>query len=168
MNWGRRSVGRFVGLSVGVVVSAQLAGCHYVRRPFLGGSATSEATIGTAAAAATPTARIPRTAARFELVAVDDSTVRFRPQEATWVRAGAVAHVVDPTNRDALVARMRVLQVRNDTAVALVMSQVTRVRPEHVILLSPPTTRWWRDRTFWIGTLSGGVFAAALGAFGLI
>lgn len=155
----------FVSLSVAVLVGVQVAGCNRAIQPVRGGSAVAGSAKGNAGI---PTARIPRTTARFELFAVDDSTVRFRPQEANWVRVGAVAHVVDPTQRDALVARMRVLEVRNDTAIALVVSQVTRVRPDHVILLSPPSTRWWRDRTFWIGTLSGGVLAAALGAFGVI
>lgn len=108
--------------------------------------------------------RIPRNASRFEIDVVDDSTARFKVWEAEWIRPGLLAHVVDPLQRDALVAGVRVISVSNGTAVALVTSQVTRVRTENVILLSPPATPWWKQRRFWLGTAIGATIGSVLGA----
>lgn len=124
-------------------------------------------TRGTSAPAAPKVAeqvRVPRNASRFEIDMVDDSTARFKIWEAEWVRAGLVAHVVDPLQRDALVASVRVTSVVNGTAVALVTSQVTRVRTENVVLLSPPPIPLWKQRRFWIGALIGGTVGGVLGA----
>lgn len=108
--------------------------------------------------------RIPRDAARFEIDVVDDSTARFKPREAEWVTPGMTAYVVDPHQRDALVARLRIQSVWSGTAVALVTSQVTRVRAEHVILVvAPAPPPWWKSRRFWIGALTGGLFGVVVG-----
>lgn len=124
-----------------------------------------------AAQAATPTvtptaslARIPRDAARFEIEVVDDSTARFKPREALWVKPGMHVYAVDPLNRDALVARLRVTSVWNETAVAVVTSQVTSVKTQHVILIIPPKTPWWKSRRFWVGTVLGASVGATAGA----
>lgn len=108
--------------------------------------------------------RIPRDAARFEIEVVDDTTARFKPREALWVRPGLPAFVVDPLNRDALVARLRVTSVWNGMAVAVVESQVTSVRTQHVVLLVPPVRPWWKTRRFWLGTLLGSVVGGTVGA----
>jgi hypothetical protein len=113
---------------------------------------------------ATPSMRIPRDAARFEIDVVDDSTARFKPREALWVAEGMTAYVVDPLNRDALVARLRITSVWNATAVGVVTSQVTRVTTQHVVLLTPPIVPWWKTRRFWIGTALGTVVGGAAGA----
>lgn len=129
---------------------------------------TSAATPETQGAAApVPAAepiRIPRDASRFEIDAVDDSTARFKVWEADWVRPGLVAHIVDPLQRDALVAGVRVIAVSNGTAVALVTSQVTRVRTEYIVLVSPPATPWWKQQRFWLGAAIGAAVGSVLGA----
>jgi hypothetical protein len=113
---------------------------------------------------AAPVSRIPRDAARFEIEVVDDSTARFKPREAGWVRDGMTAWVVDPLNRDALVARTRIVSVWNETAVAVVTSQVTRVTTQHVVLMTPPLVPWWKTRRFWMGTAIGAVVGGTAGA----
>jgi len=119
---------------------------------------------GGAEATSRPSARIPRDAARFAIDVVDDSTARFKPREAKWVRPGMLAYSVDPLQHDALIARLRVVSVWNETAVAVVTSQVSRVTTEHVVLMVPPTPSWWQSRRFWMGTLAGAVFGGAIGA----
>lgn len=99
--------------------------------------------------------RIPRDAARFEIDSVTDSTATFRVREARWVRPGLQSYVVDPQQRDALVARLRVIARDSTSATALVTGQVTSVRPEHFLLVVRPERRWWESRAFWGGTLAG-------------
>jgi hypothetical protein len=110
-------------------------------------------------AASEPPQRYPRNASRFELRALSDSTVAFTPAEATWVRTGMSGIAVDPAQGDALVARLRIVSVYGDSAVAIVTGQTTRVHEGQVILLVPPARPWWRQRIFWYGAASG---AAAL------
>ena len=110
-----------------------------------------------------PRARIPRDAARFEIEVVDDTTIRFKPHEALWVKVGQQAYAVDPLNRDVLVARLRIVSVWNETAVAVISSQVTRVTTRHVVLMTAPPVPWWKARRFWIGFVWGSVFGGALG-----
>jgi len=110
-----------------------------------------------------PLARIPRNASRFEIEAIDDSTARFKPREASWVREGMTAYVVDPLHRDALVARLRVVSVWNDMAVAVVTSQVTRVTTDHVVLMVPAPAPWWHAHPFWTGSMAGGLLGLLLG-----
>lgn len=108
-----------------------------------------------------PFTRLPRDAARFEIDVVDDTSARFKPREARWVQPGLTAYAVDPMHRDVLVARMRIVSVWNETAVAVVTSQVTRVTTQHVVLLVPPAVPWWRSRRFWLGTLLGALVGGA-------
>ena len=107
------------------------------------------------------TVRIARDAARFEIDAVDDSTARFRPLESRWLRVGMSAIVVDPKNRDALVARVRIMSADSLVVTALVIGQVGRVTTDHFLLVMRPKTRWWRDRRFWFGALAGGALGSA-------
>ena len=135
----RASVARL--LACGVILST--AACHRAAR-------VSQSTADVAQPPSS-VARIPRTAARFDIDVVDDSTARFKPREAVWVREGMTAYAVDPANRDALVARLRITSVWNGTAVALVTSQVTRVTTEHVVMLAEPRAPWWKTPRFWMG-----------------
>ncbi len=120
-------------------------------------------------AAATPAAtrslpRIPRDAARFEIDSVTDSTATFRVREATWVRPGLQSYVVDPAQRDALVARLRILSRSGDSATALVTGQVTSVKRDHFLLVVRPASPWWKSRRFWTGAAVG----ATVGAGGTV
>ena len=107
-------------------------------------------------------ARIPRDAARFEIDAVDDSTARFRPLESRWLRTGMLAIIVDPKNRDGLVARVRIVAADSTSVTALVIGQVGRVTTDHFLLVPHPKTPWWHDRRVWIGALAGGVIGTAV------
>jgi hypothetical protein len=104
--------------------------------------------------------RIPRDAPRFEIDSVTDSTAVFRVQEARWIRPGQATYVVDPQQRDALVARLRIVSRDSLTATALIISQVARVKPEHFLLVVRPPTPWWRSNRFWGGVVSGAVVGA--------
>ncbi len=104
---------------------------------------------------------MPRDAARFEIDAVDDSTVRFRRLESRWLRPGMVAVAVDPRNRDALVARLRLVYVDSAKVTALVTGQVSRVTTSHFLLVARPQTRWFRDSHFWLGALAGAAVGTA-------
>jgi hypothetical protein len=97
-----------------------------------------------------------RTAARFFVDSVADTTFAFRiGMEDDWVGVGAVGVVVDPARRDALVAEFRVLSLWGNRATALVTGQITFVTASHVVLLEPPRRRFFRDRRFWNGALLG-------------
>lgn len=144
-----------------------MTACHHTpRAPIVTDSA---GIVGDSAKVATPPApftRIPRNASRFEIDAVDDSTARFKPREADWVQRGMTAYVVDPMNRDVMVARLRIVSVWNETAVGVVTSQTGRISTQHVVLLTEPSTPWWKSSRFWWGTFIG-VFVGA-GAAGVI
>lgn len=105
--------------------------------------------------------RIARDAARFEIESVDDSTARFRSFEARWIHPGMTVYAVDPTRRDALVARLRIVGADSVGWHALVTSQVTRVTTEHFLLAVRPATPWYRARRFWTGAVVGSVIGAA-------
>jgi len=102
-----------------------------------------------------PPQRYPRDASRFELRVLSDSTVAFTPAEVTWVRRGMSGIAVDPAQGDALVARLRIVSVAGDSAIAIVTGQTTRVSEGQVLLLVPPGVRWWRQGLFWYGAAAG-------------
>ncbi len=162
MRGNRRTANAWALRVVGGAFLVTLLGCHRAGVRVVGDDSTA-ARIPVVFATPTPTTRIPRDAARFEIDVVDDSAARFKPREALWVKAGMTAYAVDPTNRDALVARLRVISVWNETAVAVVTSQVTRITTRHVVLLTPPIVPWWKTRRFWIGTLVGAVVGGTVG-----
>lgn len=99
-------------------------------------------------------------ATRFEIVEVGDSTIAFATARERWVRRGHRGIAVDPTRRDALVARLLVLDVDDGRATALVTGQTGRLNGEHVVLMQRPRTPFYRQRSFWLGALVG----AAAGA----
>lgn len=139
-----------VRVCVLVFMFVAIAGCHR-REP-------------TAAPLTPVLPRIPRDASRFEIDAVDDSTARFRVFEVRWLQPGLAAYVVDPSRRDALVARLTVIRRDSSSASALVTSQVARVTTDHVLLVPLPPPRWWRDRSIWFGALVGSVVGAGISA----
>ncbi len=99
-------------------------------------------------------------ATRFEILEVADSTVAFATARERWVRRGLRGIAVDPTRRDALVARLVVLEAERGRAMALVTGQTTRLNGEHVVLIQRPRTPFYLQRNFWIGAVLG----AAAGA----
>lgn len=146
-----------LGCVVGYVgMTAMTTGCF--------AKAKSNGTSASASPAVAEPIRVPRNASRFEIDIVDDSTARFKIWEADWVRAGFSAHVVDPLQRDALVASVRITSVEHGMAIALVTSQVTRVRVGNVVMLTPPPTPLWKQQRFWFGAVFGGLIGGVLGA----
>jgi hypothetical protein len=143
MRWRRPSAALFASLCL-------LAACH--RAP-------------PSAVTQSPLPRIPRDAPRFEIDSVTDSTAIFRTREARWVRRGAVVYAVDPMQRDAIIAQLRIVMRDSVRAVALVTSQVSGLKPTQVLLVLHPDAPWWRRGLFWSGAGVGaavGVGAAAL------
>lgn len=112
-------------------------------------------------AAAGSDAAAQKRTARFYVDSVTDSTLVFRlGGTSDWLRPGVSGIAVDPRQRDALVARFRVISVGEERAVALVTGQTTFVTVDHVALVDEPPRRFWRESTFWVGTLLGGVVGA--------
>jgi hypothetical protein len=95
--------------------------------------------------------------ARFYVDSVTDSTIVFRLGRVDWLKPGTAGIAVDPRQRDALIARFRVVSVGEQRATALITGQTTFVTLDHVALVDEPPRRFWRESTFWIGTLLGGV-----------
>ena len=104
-----------------------------------------------------------RRVVRFEIIAVGDSTLSFRTGEERWVREGHVGTAVDPAKRDEMVARFRILAIRDGAATALVTGQTTAVSTDHVATLEEPKRPWFRTKTFWSGLFLGAM-AALTGA----
>lgn len=98
---------------------------------------------------------------RFLVDSVGDSTFVFRiGPDDDWVQRGSSGIAVDPGRRDALVARFRVLGVRDHVATALVTGQATFVTTDHVALLEEPRRRFFRQGVFWAGAVLGGILGA--------
>ena len=143
-----------------VALSVSLAGCARV------GTLVERVRPPAATTTASVLPRIPRDAPRFEIDSVSDSTATFRIHEARWIARGMSSYVVDPLQRDALVARLRIISRDSVSATALVTSQVTRVKVEHFLLVPRSRVDWWRSREFWAGTILGltlGVGGVAVG-----
>lgn len=104
------------------------------------------------------------TAVRFEISGVADSTFSFAVGTRAWVARGLRGIVVDPRRRDALVARFRVTAVRDGLATAVVTGQTTPLSTQHAALLTQPAPPFWRQPTFWIGLMIGGVAGWAFGS----
>ena len=104
------------------------------------------------------------TAVRFEISGVADSTFSFVVGTHEWVAGGQRGIVVDPRRRDALIARFRVTSVRDGLATAVVTGQTTPLSTQHAALLTQPSPPFWRQPTFWIGLVLGGVAGWAIGS----
>lgn len=121
---------------------------------------TLVAGLALAAAAVSPAAAQERVH-RFVVDSVGDSTLVFRvPATVGWLRAGHTGIAVDPRQRDALVARFRVLNVGERRATALVTGQTAFITREHIALVAEPPSRFFREGTFWAGSLLGAVLGA--------
>lgn len=103
------------------------------------------------------------TRARFEIVAVRDTTIVFARGSAQWIRPGLAGVIVDPRRRDALVGRFSVLSVAADSVHALVTGQTTPLSTDHVAILAVPGVAWLRRHGFWFGSLLGAVIGATAG-----
>ena len=109
------------------------------------------------------------TSARFEIASAGDSTFTLVVGRHPWVRPGLYGIVVDPRQRDVLIARFQIIAADSANAMGLVTGMTTRVTTGHVALIDrppPPELPWHRRRSFWIGVIVGiaagfGVGAAA-------
>ena len=98
---------------------------------------------------------------RYFIDSVTDSTLIFRVGPSARVKSGLTGVAVDPARRDALVARFKVLEVRDGRVMGLVTGQTTFVTTDHVAIVDVPPRSFWRQRLFWVGTLLGGALGAA-------
>jgi hypothetical protein len=120
--------------------------------------------IVTLAVSAPNGASAQETSARFEIASVGDSTFTLVVGRHPWVRPGLYGIVVDPRQRDVLIARFQIIAADSANAMGLVTGMTTRVTTEHVALLDrppPPVPPWHKRRSFWLGVLFG--IAAGVG-----
>src|SRR5687768_17751025 len=78
------------------------------------------------------------TSARFEIASAGDSTFTLVVGRHPWVRPGLYGIVVDPRQRDILIARFQIIAADSANAMGLVTGMTTRVTTEHVALLDQP------------------------------
>ena len=109
-------------------------------------------------AIASTAVRAQQGAYRFEITAVGDSTIAFRVPDASWMKPGLKGIAVDPTRRDALIARFTVLRVEGQLATAVITGQTSKVSTAYVALVEPTRKRWYEQPAVWI---AGGVGLAA-------
>ncbi len=103
-------------------------------------------------------------AARFQISAVKDTTIEFAIGDARWIKVGLQGRAVDPARNDEMIAQFRVLQITGTTAEAVITGQTRRVIDAHVAVLQQPSRPFWRQATFWIGSLAGVIVGAVAGA----
>lgn len=103
------------------------------------------------------------TAVRFRIAEVGDTTFVFTIGEHQWVRSGLRGIVVDPRQRDVLVARFRVSSVSGGAATAAVTGQATSINTSHTVLLDVPERPWYRQGSFWLGAAIGAVAGFLVG-----
>ena len=109
------------------------------------------------------------TSARFEIASAGDSTFTLVVGRHPWVRPGLYGIVVDPRQRDVLIARFQIIAADSANAMGLVTGMTTRVTTEHVALLDkppPPVPPWHKRRSFWLGVLFGVAAGFGLGTVG--
>ena len=109
------------------------------------------------------------TAVRFEIASAGDSTFTLVVGRHPWVRPGLYGIVVDPRQRDILIARFQIMAADSANAMALITGMTTRVSTEHVALLDrppPPVPPWHKRRSFWLGVLFGAAAGFGLGVAG--
>ena len=99
---------------------------------------------------------------RFEITNVGDSTIAFATGRADWVQSGLRGLALDPRQRDVLVARFEVLEVREGAALALITGATRPLTTDDVAVLDAPPPPIVRRRGFWTGIVVG-----VLAGFGL-
>jgi hypothetical protein len=108
------------------------------------------------------TVRAQATGARFAITNVGDSTITFATGSAGWVRKGLNGLAIDPRQRDVLVARFEVLEVREGAALAVITGATRPLTTDDVAVLDEPKPSLVRQRGFWTGLVVG-----VLAGFGL-
>jgi hypothetical protein len=114
-------------------------------------------------------ARAQETSARFEIASAGDSTFTLVVGRHAWVRPGLYGIVVDPRQRDVLIARFQIIAADSANAMGLITGMTARVTTEHVALLEkppPPAPPWHKRRSFWLGVLFGAAAGFGLGVAG--
>jgi hypothetical protein len=109
------------------------------------------------------------TSARFEIASAGDSTFTLVVGRHPWVRPGLYGIVVDPRQRDVLIARFQIIAADSANAMGLITGMTTRVTTDHVALLDrppPPAPPWHKRRSFWLGVLFGVAAGFGLGVVG--
>ena len=107
------------------------------------------------------------TSVRFEIASAGDSTFTLVVGRHPWVRPGLYGIVVDPRQRDILIARFQIIAADSANAMGLITGMTTRVTTEHVALLDqppPPAAPWHRRRSFWLGVVFGIAAGFGLGS----
>lgn len=99
---------------------------------------------------------------RFEIASVGDTTVAFRSAGMRWIRDGARGIAVDPRQRDALIARLKVLAIDSGIVTALVTGQTTALTTDHVVVMEEPRRQWFLSRSFWGGLVTGAALGVAV------
>ena len=126
--------------------------------------------LGTALLGATAgTLSAQETSARFEIASAGDSTFTLVVGRHPWVRPGLYGIVVDPRQRDILIARFQVIAADSANAMGLITGMTTRVTTDHVALLDkppPPVPPWHKRRSFWLAFLFGVAAGFGMGAAG--
>jgi hypothetical protein len=116
------------------------------------------------AMATAPGAGAQTITARFEIASVGDSTFTFAIGPQSWVARRRTGIVVDPTRRDAQVARFRILNVTDGVVTALVTGQTALITTQNVVVLSPPAPPPWHKRgLFWGGAAAGALLGLIVG-----
>ena len=101
---------------------------------------------------------------RFSIADASDTTFTFAVGRTRWVKPRQRGVAVDARERDALVARFRVTEVRDGMATAVITGQTRRVTPDHTVIMQRPPDRWYRNPRFWAGAVVGLVSGAFAGA----
>lgn len=102
---------------------------------------------------------------RFSISDVQDTTFSFAVGKTRWVKPKQRGVAVDARERDALVARFRVVSVKGGLAMAVITGQTMPVVASHTVIMERPPSRWYRNPTFWAGTAVGAVSAGLAAAF---
>jgi hypothetical protein len=113
--------------------------------------------------------RAQETSARFEIASAGDSTFTLVVGRHPWVRPGLYGIVVDPRQRDILIARFQILAADSANAMGLITGMTTRVTTDHVALLDqppPPAPPWHKRRSFWLGVVFGVAAGFGIGVAG--
>ena len=129
----------------------------------------SWALMAAALAAASSDLAAQETSARFEIASAGDSTFTLVVGRHPWVRPGLYGIVVDPRQRDILIARFQIIAADSANAMGLISGMTTRVTTEHVALLDrppPPAPPWHKRRSFWLGVLFGVAAGFGVGVAG--